>query len=532
MRLVPLVLLACSPPEDAVLDVSIRTAGPGIRDLEVQLAGTGRFTWFEDDQPTDLTGRVVPADRLWPGSTWRVEVETDAGAVGTASFTVPEPRLDNVVIVVLDDVGVDKLAAFDGPWAPDTPTLDRLAAEGVRFTRAYASSVCTPTRGSLLTGLHPHRTGLGWIADTGNRMGQLPLSAHTIPEVLQATHAAPYANAALGKWHVAGPQAPDWLAHPNAQGFEHFAGAPGNPEYRPGRGYFAWSKNVDGTLFESTTYMTTDTADDLLTQLDTLPEPFFLYVGFNAPHGPLHRPPDDLVVTPLPDGPLTPLQQYDAMLEALDTEYGRALDGMDPARRQRTVFITLGDNGSMPRAIPPEHYVDRFKHTPYEGGVRVPLLVNGPVVDAPGTVSDALVHVVDLLPTVAELAGVPLVGPEGDHVLLPDGDLQPLDGRSLLPVLTGDDARRFLYTEAFHPNGGGNPNGHQRMVRSATHKLVRWGPIEEFYRLDGPFELDDTPLGRRDMDRDDREAWEALQYALDDYEDRLIPSADPDDIAP
>lgn len=514
-------ILGCAPDLLQPIDVSLHT-GPGLRDLEARVDGAPRFTWFEDDQPTDVRGRVVPADRLWPGSTWRVDVEDADGRRGTASLTIPEPEQPNVVVVLMDDVGVDKLTAYNGPWAAHTPTLDALAADGLRFTRAYASSVCSPTRGSLLSGLHPQRTGLGWITDTGGRVGQLPGSVHTIPEVLRATRASAYTTTALGKWHVIGPNVPGWLDHPLDQGFDHFAGTPGNPEYSPGRGYFNWTKNTDGHLSESATYLTTDTANDFLDALDTLPEPFFLYVAFNAPHGPLHIPPAELYDDTLSPETATWMQKYDAMLEALDTEYGRVLDSMDPELRERTTFITLGDNGTMPRGIPPEAYSNRFKHTPYEGGVHVPFIVNGPLVERPGTTTDALVHVVDLLPTIAELAGVPLEGPEGQHVVLESGALHPVDGRSILPILRGDTTRSMLYTEAFNPNGGiPRPANHQRSVRNATHKLLRWGDIEQLFRLDRPDELDVDALDRRDMNRDDRDNWQRLLTTLDRWEERL-----------
>ncbi|MCB9691884.1 MAG: sulfatase-like hydrolase/transferase [Alphaproteobacteria bacterium] len=511
------LLLACRPPEG--LDVSIHT-GPGIRDLEAVVDGPATFRWLEDGVDVGVDGRVVPADRVWPGSTWRVEVTVPDGRTGTAELTVPEPPGGNVIVFLLDDVGVDKVGAYGGDFAAHTPTLDGLAAEGVRFTRAYASSVCSPTRASLLTGRHPRRTGIGWVVDTGARVAFLPLDEQTIPEVLRGGRAEPWTNAALGKWHVAGPSYDRYQQHPNDQGFTHFAGTWGNPEYASGRGYYHWSKTVDGATGERDVYMTTDTADDVLEQLAVLEEPFFLYVAFNAPHGPLHLPPAHLVrELPPPNAPTDVV--YDSMLEALDTELGRILATADPAVLARTTILTLGDNGTMENGVPEPLRNGRFKHTPYEGGVNVPFIVNGPLVQEPGSVSDALVHVVDILPTVAEIAGVPLAGPEGAQVVLEDGSWQELDGRSLVPVLAGEAVRDVVYTEAYHPNGAPSTTNLQRSVRSGSHKLVRWGEgIEELYRLEGPLEIDVTPLGKS-LDREDREAFDQLTGALDLFEDTI-----------
>ncbi len=509
-----LALTGCRAPDP--LTVWIR-AGPGLRDLEAVVDGPVRIRWFEDDTPTPYRSRIVPAEALWPGARWRVDVEDRIGRRASASYEVPEPPGGNVVIVLFDDLGVDKVGSYGGPYAGFTPNLDALAAEGLRFSRAYASSVCSPSRASLLTGRHPHRHGVGWIVDTGTHRTALPLEEHTIPEVLRATRAEPYANAALGKWHLAGARSEAWLRHPNDQGFDHFAGAPGNPEYREGRGYYAWTKNVNGKLEESTTYMTIDTTDDAIALFDTLPEPFFLYVAYNAVHGPLQLPPAELV-RHLPDGPLERPERYDLVLEAADRELGRFLASIDPDRLARTTFFVLGDNGTFENAIPEPWRADRFKHTPYEGGVHVPLIVTGPHVARPGTVSDALVHVVDILPTVAEIAGVPLAGPEGSEVVLEDGARQPLDGRSMLPVLQGEpSARRTVYTEAFHGSSSGRV--FQRAARNRTHKLIQWGTLEEFYPLEGPMELDVEPLAIRGLDQPDRDALDELRSIMDLYEE-------------
>lgn len=482
------------PPGDPPVAVRIVTA-PGLRDLTVEAGfDVASVEWFVDGAPSGVTGPVLPAHRLWPGELWTVAVTGAAGESGTGSHLVPEPLGGNVLVLLVDDVGVDKVGAYGWDSASPTPRLDALAAEGVRFTRAYASPVCSPTRGTILTGRQPRRSGLGWIVDTGPRNAILPYEATTIPEALWDARGPAWSDGAIGKWHMAGPEAPDWLMHPLDSGFSWFVGAPGNPQYAEGRGYYHWTKNVNGTTEESDVYMTTDTVDEALARIAAMPEPWFLYVAFNAPHGPLNLPPAGLVSGPLPPPGAPADQVYDAVLEALDTEIGRLLDSMDAGVLSRTTVLALGDNGTSDAGVPDDVDAGRNKHTPYEGGVRVPFIVTGPHVREPGRVSDALIHVADIFPTVADLAGVPLGGPEGEW--LDEAHTHALDGRSLLPVMLDPEAvgRDLVYAEA---SGNGPPpwNIDRRAVMTATHKLVRWNDGDEFFVLSGPHAWDDAAQG-------------------------------------
>ncbi len=527
----PLLPVASTPPDVSTPapvtgpSATIHPGQPGapfvgLRDL--QLTATfdiAETSWTVDGEPADTEGplapstRSVPARTLHPGQRWVAEVTGTDGEIATATWTVPEPLGGNVLVLLLDDVGVDKVGAYGWDYAAPTPNIDALAAEGVRFTRAYASPVCSPTRGTLMSSRHPRRTGLGWIADTGSRDVILPYETTTLPEMLWEARGPAWSDAALGKWHMAGPQADNWLDHPNASGFAWFAGPPGNPEYAPDRGYYAWSKNVNGVLEESTVYMTTDTVDDALDQIDTLPEPWFLYVAFNAAHGPLNLPPAELVSgeLPAPNAPADVL--YDAILEALDTEIGRLVDEMPAPIRQRTTILTIGDNGTSHLGVPDDVDLDRNKHTPYEGGIRVPLIATGPHVTSPGRTSDSLVHIADVLPTVADLAGIPLSGPQGG-VLETEVPVE-IDGRSLVPALRNPVyvGREQVYAESV---GNGPPpwNIDRSALQTATHKVVRWQGEDEWYVLSGPDQWDDTRLAPEDATPEQVQLFEALASDL------------------
>jgi arylsulfatase A-like enzyme len=469
-------------------------APTSLRDLHARVSPARTpVRWEVDGVDAGIAGLTVPARVLVPRQRWEA-VATIDGAEVRASVVVPDPPGGNVLVLVLDDVGVDKVRAYGHPTAPPTPTLDALAAEGVRFDRAYASPVCSPTRGVLLTGRHARRSGLGWIVDTGDADYGLPLAALTIPEALDDARTGPWATSAVGKWHLAPKGFPDHLRHPLDQGFDWYAGAIGNPSYREDRGYFAWDKDVNGVVEPSSTYMTTDTADDAIARAGEMPEPWFLYVAFNAVHTPLAPPPPELTGLTVDDDAPTEVL-YDATLEALDREVGRLLAGLDPAVRARTTIVALGDNGTSPEGIDPPLDPRRAKETPYELGIHVPLLIAGPHVAEPGSVSRAMVHVADLMPTVAELAGIPLTGPD-DALALDLSPPVPLDGRSLLPLLADPRAPGHdrVYTEGFFPNGPADDRDiDRRTLRDERYKLVRLveGP-DELYDLSGD-PLDDGP---------------------------------------
>jgi len=513
------ILGGCAPvdtptPEEFFFEIRSRV---GIGDLSVASdVPLLDVRWSLDGQ--EVPGAIVPATEVYPGDRWTVELTAVDGRGGTAFYTVPEPLGGNVLVLLIDDVGVDKVGAYGWDTASPTPRIDALAQDGVRFTRAYASPVCSPTRGTLITGRQPRRTGLGWIVDTGSRDGMLPLAATTIPEALRVSRGLePWQDGAIGKWHMAGPNAPDWLLHPLNSGFSWFVGSPGNPQYAADRGYYRWDKNVNGVVETSTTYMTTDSVDEALDRIDAMAEPWFLYVAFNAPHGPLNLPPAELVSGPLPAEDAPKDQRYDAVLEALDTEIGRLLDSMAPGVLERTTVMAIGDNGTSDAGVPDSGDLGRNKHTPYEGGIRVPFIVSGPHVRDPGRTSEALIHVADVLPTVADLAGVPLGGPDGEFLEVGGG--VEIDGRSLLPHLMNTDApgRDWVYAEAV---GNGPPPYpiDRRAVQTGTHKLVRWAGGDEFFRLEGPYFWDVQALDEDELDAADIDVLEALRGVLDGAE--------------
>lgn len=400
----------------------------------------------------------------------------------------------NVLVIVGDDVGIDKVAAYgEHPYPASTPNIDALAAEGVLFRNAYGNPTCSPSRASLLTGRHASRTRVGrWIYPETEE-ADLPLSELTIPEMLRESPHA-FTSAAVGKWHLVSFTRESPGQHPLDQGFDCHAGSLGNPldavmSGETPRGFTRWEKSVDGELAWEHTYMSTDTTDEALARINGLRSPWFLWVAYNDAHTPLHVPPADLT-TGDPDERSSKPELFDAAIEALDTEIGRLLRGIPDAVRDDTTVIYLSDNGTPDFALRAPWNTARGKGTPYESGVNVPFIVTGPFVAEPGSESDALVHFVDLFPTVAEIAGVDLGAltvPSGER----EGEPLVLDGVSFLPYLQDPSLpsrREILYTETFYPNGDVARDYHHRMVRDADWKLIRWQDrdhlTEMVFRLD------------------------------------------------
>ncbi len=437
-------------------------------------------------------------------------------ALALLCLAAPTRAQDNVLVVIADDLGVDRVGAYtEHPDPGHTPRIDQLAAQGVLFRNAWSSPFCSPTRAGVLTGRHNFRTGIGQPVGYDLAGGYaLSVRETLLPEVL-AHAAVPWHSVALGKWHLAAVNQ-GGLLHPLLSGFDAHVGTMTSVGSAPSNGtYFSFEKNVNGKLVHVDGYATTDTTDDAIRLLDATPEPWFAWLAYNAPHVPLHKPPQELHSYDLQGPPqLTAGKHQRAAVEALDTELGRLLDALDPAVLARTTIVFLGDNGTDDIATDAPFLPDHAKGTVYEGGVNVPLIVAGPRVAHPGSECGALVQTLDLFATVAEIAGV------DPAAVVPPGT--QLDALSLLPYLAQPERpslRRWVYTETFLPNGPGPWISHDRAIREARFKLLRrTGLPDEFYDLlADPFEqvnLLGGPLTRQQT---------AIHAALDKALDGMLP---------
>jgi arylsulfatase A-like enzyme len=414
----------------------------------------------------------------------------------------------NVLVIVADDVGTDMIGAYHlQPNAPPTPVIDSLAANGVLFEHAYACPTCSPTRGEIMTGRFGFRFGLGnpikeWLAEPA-----LPLSEVTLPEMLDHAGATPIPNAVIGKWHL-GSLSVGGADDPNLQGADWFEGTLGNLWH--GQDYFSHDKVINGITIPSTTYATTEQVDDALARIDVMPEPWFMYLAFNAAHEPFHAPPAYLHTYTLSGDPnLTPVPHFCAAVQAMDTEIGRLLSSMPAATLANTTILFIGDNGTPNEAVTPPFVAGRSKGSLYEGGVHVPVIISGKRVRHPGLTCSAMVQAVDLFPTVAELLG--------RNYRTGVGDNRAIDGHSLIKYLEDPAAapqRSFVFSERFSPNGFGPYVTQGWMVRDERWKLIRIaGDDDLFFDMQGVlFEGED--LLRNPMTNTQVNAYQHLKQLL------------------
>lgn len=340
----------------------------------------------------------------------------------------------NILLIIADDLGADSfpLTASASASKPPMPNLSALKNSGVLFRNAHAHPTCSPSRASMLTGRNPYRTGIGaQLTDASSP--QLAASEFTLPDAFAANSSLGYSLAMFGKWHLnSGAGTNDT---PRAiGGWPSFAGTiiGALPDYS------AWTKVTNGSAAATTTYATTDTANDVIAFISSRPSntPWFAWAAFNAPHSPLHVPPANLHSY---GTPTTNRGMYEAMCEALDTEVGRVLAAVNLTT---TNVIFIGDNGTPSNVIQTPYSSAHSKETLYDGGTRVPLIIAGPDVVGPNRESVAQVNCADLYSTILELAGI--------NVATTQPSANPLDAVSLLPILKNTtDADRTGFSQEF-----------------------------------------------------------------------------------
>ena len=350
----------------------------------------------------------------------------------------------NTLVIVADDLGTDQLRLYremvlpeGGAAVADTPTIDRLAEEGVLFNGAWANPVCSSTRVTLQTGVYSLLTNVRALP-LGDDPDGLEESDWTISEMLDAAADAgqipAYAKAAIGKWHMNYETMPlDFFEPIDLGGFDYFEGTIGViGDYCD----FDWTLSTEDSPTVRTrrsethaTDVTTDRALRWLNQEAT--EPWFLYVSYHAPHSPYHFF-EDGVCVPCEEG--AERECAVAMTEHLDSAVGRLMAGILESEHEYPTIVFLGDNGSPAYVIDTEVFpFNHGKNSVFEGGLRVPWIVSGTQVPlaSQGRSTDALVNSTDLLATLAEFSGV-----EDFALLAPEGyENRLLDTISLVPLL-------------------------------------------------------------------------------------------------
>jgi arylsulfatase A-like enzyme len=456
----------------------------------------------------------------------------------------------NVILIMADDMGFSDLGSY-GAAVIETPNLDRLALDGMRFTQFYNAARCVPTRASLMTGLYPHQAGIGHMVGRSRSGydGQFSRNAITLAEGLGA---AGYDTYLAGKWHLtpwrpgAATMAEDG---PTGRGFDRYYGT-----IMSIRGYYnPPSLMEDGRELPATegdyhyTDAITEHAVGYIEQQDS-DSPYFMYVAYAAPHFPLQAREEDIAryrgrfaagwdelkeqriermlelglideswaiperdLRQLPWDEVDPeylawfderMAVYAAMIEQMDRGIGRILDAVEARGDvENTVVLFLSDNGACAEEInlgqalggnvaretrtgepvrfgndpsigpgPEDTYASvglewaAYSNTPFryfksfahEGGIATPLIVSWPSRIGPDIVREPG-HIIDIMPTLLELAGADYPAEFNGY------DIQPLEGKSLVPLLTGGTRPDPLYIWEHEGN---------RAIRDGDFKLV------------------------------------------------------------
>jgi arylsulfatase A-like enzyme len=387
--------------------------------------------------------------------------------LGSFSSLSAQQTPPNLLLIIADDLGVDHINGYhaDGLLAT-TPTLDSLRATGITFTNAFSAPVCSPSRAAMMSGKYGINNGVAGVP------GNLDLDQTSIFKELDARTSGTYADAVVGKWHLSQPVDTD---HPTDHGADYFMGLMGSsPE-----SYSNWSRTENGVTTNSTEYATTAITDASINWVNDQTTPWFLWLAHPAPHSPFHVPPTGLYTITNTNGVTN---QYIAMVESVDHEINRLLNGMTDSVRANTVVIFVGDNGT-PARVMQDYPAGRGKGTLYQGGVRVPFIVSGAGVTRQGVREDALVHLTDIYATLLDVAG-------GD---LPGGIYNSQSFAHLLTAGGTGETRDYNYTEV---TSGNNPGW---AIRDARFKLIDWdNGSQEFYEVSvDSFELTnllDAPL--------------------------------------
>jgi len=417
-----------------------------------------------------------------------------------AGCQAPPKEQPNIILILIDDMGWTDLGCFGSKYY-ETPNIDHLCESGMKFTHAYAAcAVCSPTRASVMTGRYPTRTGItDWIhhADARakdviknqknpegfdpprNRKLLTPINKFwleheeiTIPELLKVEG---YVSCHVGKWHL-GPE--QW--YPDQQGFDYNYG--GCQFGQPPSYFDPYSnKRYDGipTLIpkEEGEYLTdreSDEAEGFIRKHKD--QPFFLYMSHYAVHSPLQAPEELIEKYETKEKSNQKIPKYAAMVESVDQAVGNLIKTLEKLElSEKTMVIFTSDNGGASHFPATDNApLRRGKGFPYEGGIRVPLIISWPGVVEPGSICNEAIISMDYLPTICEMAGVNL---PNDRMI---------DGLSLMPLSkkSGSLNRKTLYWHFPHYWWGTNVQPYS-IIRDGDWKLIYWYENEkvELYNI-------------------------------------------------
>ena len=440
----------------------------------------------------------------------------------------------NIVLFLIDDLGWSDLSC-QGSTYYQTPNIDLLAEQGVRFTDAYAACAgCTPTRAAIMTGKYPARTLMTeWLPSgrwdpkarlrEGRFLRDLPREEYTIAEALRD---AGYRTGHFGKWHLG----TETFGMPEHHGIQFNVG--GNPHGNPGNYFFpyngswkipktnqraSWKVLQDGEPGEYLTDRLTKEAVKFIRQSDVDEQPFFLYFPHYGVHTPIQAKQEVTAkYEKIPKEERQGLPAYAAMVESIDDSVGQILQTLEKMDlTDNTVVIFTSDNGGFWKATS-NAPLRANKGAYYEGGIRVPLIIKWPGVAEQGVVINTPSTSADLYPTCLAAAGLPLLSN------------QHQDGLDLTPLLDGKGVieERALFWHYPHYNG------HPSSVPSSVIRKGKWKLIQtydpagiEMYNLENDLsEKNDLAMQETELTEkllNELEAWKVSVGA-----EKMLPNPD------
>ena len=401
-------------------------------------------------------------------------------AVSRYSISAVSGRKPNFVFILIDDMGWTDLSCY-GSTFYETPNIDRLASRGMKFTDAYAACpVCSPTRASIMTGKYPARLHLtDWITGHVNPTAKLRVPDwkmfldHREVTIAEALKPAGYVSASIGKWHLGSEE-----YYPEKQGFDvniagYSAGQPPTYFY-PYTVDREWNNQIPTMTGGSPgEYLTDRLTDEALTFMEeNRDRPFFLYLTHYAVHTPIEGKEayTEKFRARVRPGQAQNNPVYASMVQSVDDSVGRVMDRLEELGiAENTIIFFMSDNGGLIgegrfRKVTSNLPLRDGKGTPYEGGIREPMIVRWPGIVKPGSVCDTPVTSVDFYPTILAMAGIP--GNE-EHNRTVDG----VDITLLLRRSGAIDERAiYWHYPHYHPLGA-SPFG---AVRAGDFKLIEF----------------------------------------------------------
>lgn len=402
----------------------------------------------------------------------------------------------NILVIMADDLGYGDLSSYGGKDV-QTPHIDKLMSEGMRFNEFYANCcVCTPTRAALLSGRYPEMVGLPGVVRTNpsNNFGFMTPDSIMLPELFRK---AGYHTTLIGKWHL-GLAEPN---RPNQRGFDEFRGFLCDmvddywTHLRQGINYMRHNEEEIDPEGHCTDLFTQWSIEELKKRAEA-GTPFFQYLAYNAPHRPVQPPEEWLERVKKREKNIDEKRALNvALVEHLDDGIGKVLAALDElGLRENTIVVFTSDNGGKLDNAASNGPLRSGKAHTYEGGIKVTTCVRWPAKITAGQVTDFNALTMDILPTLADICGVPIehkIDGRSFKTLLLKGTQEPFDG----PVF-------HMWLQ----------NGTKQAMRDGDWKLVQDNFKRKRYEL---FNIKEDPYEKEDLARKNPERLDKMIETLE-----------------